>query len=131
MAKRGRKAAKRTTAPRRTSAIPKTKSPRPKATRPKTPTSKASKPKSDKSRSSMAQLKRELRIARDHQAATSDILRIISQSPADVQPVFDAIVNSAAKLFEPCAATITTLKDGKLHWNAIAELVPSFDHQAV
>ena len=72
----------------------------------------------------------ETREALERQTATSDILKVIASSPSDVQPVFEAIVNSAAKLFEPCSATITTLKDGKLHWNAIAEIVPSFDHAA-
>ena len=72
----------------------------------------------------------ETKEALERQTATSDILKVIASSPSDVQPVFDAIVNSAAKLFQPCAATITTLKDGKLHWNAVAELVPSFDHKA-
>ncbi len=33
------------------------------------------------------------------QAATSDILRVISQSPTDVRPVFDAIVLNAVRLF--------------------------------
>ena len=41
---------------------------------------------------------RELTTALDTQTATSDILRVISQSPTDVQPVFDAIVRSAARL---------------------------------
>src|SRR5258707_419981 len=68
--------------------------------------------------------------ALERQTATADILKVIASSPADVQPVFDAIVNSAAKLFDPCSATITTLKEGKLHWNAIAQIVPSFDHAA-
>ena len=36
--------------------------------------------------------------AREQQAATSDILRVISNSPNDVQPVFDAIVASAVRL---------------------------------
>jgi GAF domain-containing protein len=68
--------------------------------------------------------------ALERQTATADILKVIASSPADVQPVFDAIVNSAAKLFDPCSATITTLKEGKLHWNATAQIVPSFDHAA-
>jgi GAF domain-containing protein len=68
--------------------------------------------------------------ALERQTATADILKVIASSPSDVQPVFDAIVNSAAKLFDPCSATITTLKEGKLHWNATAQIVPSFDHAA-
>jgi hypothetical protein len=49
------------------------------------------------------------------QTATSDILRIISQSPTDVQPVFDAIVLAAVRLihcdiafFLRCDATTYT-----------------------
>ena len=41
----------------------------------------------------------ELKEAREQQKATSEILRIISSSPAISQPVFDAIVMSAARLF--------------------------------
>ena len=37
---------------------------------------------------------RELTTALDQQTATSDILRVISRSQTDVQPVFDAIVRS-------------------------------------
>src|SRR6202012_5989090 len=59
----------------------------------------------------------ETREALERQTATAEILKVIASSPSDVQPVFEAIVNSAAKLFEPCAATITTLKDNKLNWN--------------
>lgn len=77
-----------------------------------------------------ARLFNETKETLERQSATADILKVIAGSPSDVQPVFDAIVNSAATLFQPCAATITTLKDGKLHWNGVAELVPSFDHKA-
>jgi GAF domain-containing protein len=57
-------------------------------------------------------------------------LKVIASSPSDVQPVFEAVVNSAARLFDPCSATITTLKEGKLYWNASAQIIPSFDHEA-
>ena len=52
--------------------------------------------------------------ALERQSATAEILQLIASSPSDVQPIFDAIVKSAANLFGPCGATITTLKDGKL-----------------
>src|SRR5262249_30449251 len=41
---------------------------------------------------------RELTKALDTQTATGDILRVISRSPTDVQPVFDSIVASAIRL---------------------------------
>ena len=40
-------------------------------------------------------LRRALRDTLDHQTATSEILRVISQSPTDVQPVFDTVLRSA------------------------------------
>ena len=43
-------------------------------------------------------LRRALRDTLDHQTATSEILRVISQSPTDEQPVFDTILRSAVQL---------------------------------
>ena len=52
---------------------------------------------------------RELTTALDTQTATSDILRVISRSQTDVQPVFDAIVASAVRLLGGYSGTLTRL----------------------
>jgi two-component system NtrC family sensor kinase len=50
---------------------------------------------------------RELTTALDTQTATSDILRVISRSQTDVQPVFDAIVQSAVRLLRSGGGVLT------------------------
>jgi two-component system, NtrC family, sensor kinase len=52
---------------------------------------------------------RELTTALDTQTATSDILRVISRSQTDVQPVFDAILTSAVRLLAGDAGAMTRL----------------------
>ena len=74
-----------------------------------------------------ARLFNETQEALERQTATAEILKVIASSPSDVQPVFEAIVSSAARLFDPCGATITTLKEGKLHWAATAASSSGFD----
>src|SRR5262249_16765559 len=44
------------------------------------------------------ELRRQLTEALEQRAALSEILRVISQSPADIQPVFDTIVRNAVRL---------------------------------
>jgi signal transduction histidine kinase len=55
----------------------------------------------------------ELQETLNQQTATSEILKVISSSPTNVQPVFDAIVNSAASLFKPSNAAII-MREGDL-----------------
>ena len=54
----------------------------------------------DDSESEVAQLKRELHEALEQQGAISDILRVISNSPGDVQPVLDSVAQHAARICE-------------------------------
>jgi hypothetical protein len=54
----------------------------------------------------VAQFARELAEAREQQAATRDILRVISSSPTDLQPVFDTIAANALRL---CDATFSVV----------------------
>ena len=53
----------------------------------------------------------ETKEALERQTATSDILKVISSSPTNVQPVFEAIVQSGLKLF-PEAGVAVVLRDG-------------------
>src|SRR6202166_2968525 len=64
-----------------------------------------------------ARLFNETQAALSRQTATSDILRVISGSPTDVQPVFDAIVLTAARLLGRDMAFVLRC-DGATYWCA-------------
>ena len=57
-------------------------------------------------------LRRSLGEALDQQTATSEILRAMSGSLTDVQPVFDTIVRSGLRLLGGYSATMMLLRDG-------------------
>jgi signal transduction histidine kinase len=63
----------------------------------------------------------ETREALEQQTATADILRVISESPTDVQPVFDAIVRSGIRLFRGAAVAVSLPQGGEVRAMAIAE----------
>ncbi len=56
----------------------------------------------------------------EQQTATSEILRVISQSPSDVQPVFDTIAAAALRLCGAASANVFTFDGQLLHLAALA-----------
>jgi hypothetical protein len=58
------------------------------------------------------------------QTATSEILGVISRSPTDTRPVFDAIVAHAAGLCEAEFSVAAKLEDGLLHLVAVHSMSP-------
>ena len=68
---------------------------------------------------------KETKEALEQQTATAEILRVISSSPTDVQPVFDAIVQSAVRLCEGLFGTVLRLDGDRLHLAAHHNLSPA------
>jgi signal transduction histidine kinase len=58
---------------------------------------------------------RELSEALEQQTATAEILKVISSSPTDLQPIFDAIARNALRLCQGRFSTVLRLEDGLIH----------------
>src|SRR5262249_6525994 len=71
-----------------------------------------------------ARLLNETREALERQTATAEILSVISKSPTDTQPVFDAIVQSGLNLFSGAAISIALPDGGNVKAVAVAEADP-------
>jgi len=65
---------------------------------------------------------RQIAQAHEHEAATSEILRLISSSPTDVQPVFDAIAAKAQDLCSAKTGTVFTFDGQRIHVGAAHSL---------
>jgi GAF domain-containing protein len=62
-----------------------------------------------------ARLFNETREALERQTATADILKVIASSPSDVQPVFEAIAESAKRLSGGHSSTVTRAVGDMIH----------------
>ena len=74
-------------------------------------------------------LRRELEEALQQQTATSEVLSIIRRSPADAQPVFDAIVQSAARLCGAIFGAVYLCDDDRLRIAATKNNTPEAARQ--
>jgi signal transduction histidine kinase len=73
----------------------------------------------------VGQLSRELRDALEQLTTTAEILEVIRNSLHDTQPVFDAIVQSGARLFPGAAVSIALVENGMVKAAAVAERDPA------
>ena len=65
----------------------------------------------------------------EQQTATSDILRVIAESPTDVQPVFDTIIEHAVKLCGAYAGYAYRVMDEKIHMVSVYNTSPQADEE--
>jgi class 3 adenylate cyclase/putative methionine-R-sulfoxide reductase with GAF domain len=82
------------------------------------------------SETEVARLTHELHEAQEQQTATSEVLRIISGSPTDIQPVLDAIGENAARLCDANNAVIFRMEGNVLRQVASFGGVPTTSHPA-
>ncbi|HYX64905.1 MAG TPA: GAF domain-containing protein, partial [Burkholderiales bacterium] len=71
-----------------------------------------------------ARLFNETKEALERQKASADILRVIARSPGDIQPVLDAMAETAARLCGATDVVIRRLDGGRLHMAAHYGEVP-------
>jgi two-component system, NtrC family, sensor kinase len=67
---------------------------------------------------------RELAEAQEQQRAVSEILRVISSSPTDTQPVFDAITQSAKRLCDGDLVAVFRFDGTMVHPVTVTDLSP-------
>jgi GAF domain-containing protein len=68
---------------------------------------------------------RDLSESLQQQTATADVLKVISRSAFDLQPVLDVIVETSRELCGADASTIFLLRDEKFHVTAVSGALPT------
>jgi hypothetical protein len=68
----------------------------------------------------------ELRQSLDQQTATADVLRVISSSPGDLEPVFEAILENATRICEANFGLCALYENGAFHKPAMYNAPPAF-----
>src|SRR5262245_42299103 len=63
-------------------------------------------------------LTRELKESREEQTATSEVLKIISSSPGELKPVFDAILENATRICEAKFGNLVLYADNSFRISA-------------
>jgi hypothetical protein len=74
----------------------------------------------------LTQAERELSEAREQQAATAEVLRIISSSPGDLEPVFRAMLKNATRICGAKFGVLFRFEGGLFHPAALLDVPPVF-----
>jgi GAF domain-containing protein len=74
----------------------------------------------------LARLTRELHEAAEQQAATSEVLRVISSSPGELEPVFNAMLANAVQICEANFGMLFRFEDGVVRAAAMLGVPPAF-----
>ena len=83
-----------------------------------------------------ARLLNELRQSLEQQTATSEVLQVISNSPGDLQPVFETLLRNATQLCKAKIGTLFLHEEGRLRLVAacdlprLSEVIAGIAHEA-
>ena len=101
------------------------RSPKPAKSKEAKPSVARKSPKDDGAK--IRDLEKRLAEARERERATGEILRVISNSPTDLQPVFDAIVQSAQRLLRAQTSSVFRRLGDEIHLAAYTRIGEAAD----